>query len=317
MENFFDILFGFGSKKLEHGGPAGEPVGGIWVSVNDEPAIALEEFHKANTAEGVDSLTPEDFEEIKKLRVGEGLHYGQSSYVERVMPPNLKPTGKEGEVAEQLDKVSQNNYAGLTPEQVWDTGWDIDQKTHFLEDHRIEIPELNRHGEFSKEIIRLNKLTYSELPVSVKDAIGIHVSEGQYGFGGNIKHAAQKIKAGAKSVFTGISDKELAQMEKEASSYKGGGPVKALKVEKGEHADFYHVRFKTPGQFKTFRTPPWAEKVASSVHKGSKAVMGKKEGKWHMQQILVPDTVAKGKVKKIAADIACKLSYECRKKNKK
>lgn len=78
-----------------------------------------------------------------------------------------------------------NNYEGKTPKQVWDE-WDIDQRTHFLVDHRIEIPEFHQGVKVPEFVLKYNKSSYEELPSDIKDSIMFHVNEGQYEKGGRI-----------------------------------------------------------------------------------------------------------------------------------
>lgn len=80
-----------------------------------------------------------------------------------------------------------NNYEGKKPEEIW-SAWDLDQRTHFLQDHANEIPELRIGDNWTKNILSLSNSDYSELPTTVKDEISIHIETGQYAKGGSIKN---------------------------------------------------------------------------------------------------------------------------------
>lgn len=52
--------------------------------------------------------------------------------------------------------------------------------------------------------------------------------------------------------------------------------------------DFYHVRYRQPGQFEKIRTPDWAAGVARSVSKGAEVRMGQTSaGTWLVQSVLL------------------------------
>jgi len=95
-----------------------------------------------------------------------------------------------------------NNYEGKTAEEVWDS-WTIDQKNHFLSDHKsvieyfIEIdPKVkigtsissvwSKHSELSKKYNRLTKYT--------KDALIEHIFDGQYANGGMMAKGGMTFK---------------------------------------------------------------------------------------------------------------------------
>lgn len=108
------------------------------------------------------------------------------------------------EFAEQVDSEAipvkyekggkiANQYENRSPENIWDS-WDITQRTHFLEDHRIEIPQLMEHGKFIERVLVYNKSSYQNLPEEVRDAIMLHVHEGEYAKGGKLSHYFGKAK---------------------------------------------------------------------------------------------------------------------------
>lgn len=54
------------------------------LSVDGNRPITYEEFHRVNTAPNVCSLTKEEFETVKAMKVGDVLHFGQTTEVKRV-----------------------------------------------------------------------------------------------------------------------------------------------------------------------------------------------------------------------------------------
>ena len=73
--------------------------------------------------------------------------------------------------------------------------------------------------------------------------------------------------------------------------------------------EYYHVRFRDPGDFSEIRTPTWATDVAQEVCKDSKVRMGKRKGSegWAVQSVLVPKEVGKAEARKRAEDIIEKI----------
>lgn len=69
--------------------------------------------------------------------------------------------------------------------------------------------------------------------------------------------------------------------------------------------DYYHVRFRQPNQFEDIRTPDWAQDIAHSESKGSKARIGKTSAdNWLVQSVLISKNAggkryAKKKARKI------------------
>lgn len=56
----------------------------IWISVDHSPAVSFEEFYDVNTADDVDQLSPEEFDQIKNMEIGEVLEFGMGVDVKRV-----------------------------------------------------------------------------------------------------------------------------------------------------------------------------------------------------------------------------------------
>jgi len=60
----------------------------IWLSVWNESPITFQEFYDDNTADGVEQLTPEEFEMVKNMSIGDIIEFGMGIPVERVENPN-------------------------------------------------------------------------------------------------------------------------------------------------------------------------------------------------------------------------------------
>lgn len=73
--------------------------------------------------------------------------------------------------------------------------------------------------------------------------------------------------------------------------------------------DYYHVRFRDPGEFSQIRTPDWATEAARSISDGSKVRMGKREGSdsWVVQSVLIKKSVGKSKAESQATKIIEKI----------
>ena len=80
-------------------------------------------------------------------------------------------------------------------------------------------------------------------------------------------------------------------------------------IQKFEAGDeYHHVRFRSPDEFETIRTPDWAANVAESVSSGSEVRMGKYEDDdWSVESVLIPKNIdeklARSKAKKIVDKI--------------
>lgn len=73
--------------------------------------------------------------------------------------------------------------------------------------------------------------------------------------------------------------------------------------------DYYHVRFRDPGDFSDVRTPEWASDAAGEISKGSKVRTGRRTGgdEWVVQSVLVPRRVGKSKAREQARKIVEKI----------
>lgn len=92
-----------------------------------------------------------------------------------------------------------NNYEGKTPEQVWKE-WNVDQRAHFLYDHRDEFKEVDWKWEifkmdesWSREGVA-RQYGYQSLPNKVKQMLKEHIIMGQYADGGKIKNQYEDKK---------------------------------------------------------------------------------------------------------------------------
>jgi hypothetical protein len=83
---------------------------------------------------------------------------------------------------EKTDKIL-NSYEGMSPSSVW-SAWNSVQKSHFLRDH------FHTKGEVVP--VNVYKLSFNELPESLKREISTHVYSGQYAKGGVVKGAKFK-----------------------------------------------------------------------------------------------------------------------------
>ena len=180
-------------KKFESGGSVEDE---MYFTVGDGSPVSLTGLIAANSAEGVEPLGENIISAIKNLAIGE--KYGEGANMEvitRVEAPDeiideaSGLTDSERAVAEQQYKVSQNDYAGLSPAQVWD-GWTSVQRDHFLTDHSKEIsPSLDRST--IEEAVKLDyKDVMSRADMRYDNFEGVlktHVARGQYAKGGEVK----------------------------------------------------------------------------------------------------------------------------------
>jgi hypothetical protein len=81
--------------------------------------------------------------------------------------------------------------------------------------------------------------------------------------------------------------------------------VKGVELE----GDYYHVRFRDPGDFSEIRTPEWATTAARDVSEGSKVRMGHRtdSDSWAVQSVLVAKSVGKTKAREQAEKIIRKI----------
>jgi len=73
--------------------------------------------------------------------------------------------------------------------------------------------------------------------------------------------------------------------------------------------DYFHIRFREPGDFSEIRTPQWATDAAADVQEGAKVRTGKRKGgdEWVVQSVLIPESVGKAKAREQANEILEKL----------
>lgn len=73
--------------------------------------------------------------------------------------------------------------------------------------------------------------------------------------------------------------------------------------------DYFHIRFREPGDFSEIRTPQWATDAAGDVQEGAKVRTGKRKGgdEWVVQSVLIPESVGKAKAREQANEILEKL----------
>ena len=73
--------------------------------------------------------------------------------------------------------------------------------------------------------------------------------------------------------------------------------------------EYYHVRFRDPGESSEIRTPSWASEASQDVSKGSKVRTGHRSGsdEWVVQSVLIPKGVGKEKARSLAKRIVEKL----------
>lgn len=67
--------------------------------------------------------------------------------------------------------------------------------------------------------------------------------------------------------------------------------------------EYYHVRFRDPGEFAEIRTPEWATEVASAEYEGSRVRMGHRDDDWVVQSVLVPRQAGKSRARSAAKRI--------------
>lgn len=74
---------------------------------------------------------------------------------------------------------------------------------------------------------------------------------------------------------------------------------------------YYHVRMRSPSQFKTCRVPYWAQRASESISKNSKPVMCQKaDGTWLLQSVQIKKSSAvnsKRKAKSLGIRIRNKI----------
>ena len=76
-----------------------------------------------------------------------------------------------------------NNYAGRTPEDVWDN-WSSEQKIHFMQDHKYNIFGDRQISKEDREKFIITK--FQDLSRDLRIIVEDHVQEGQYASGGSL-----------------------------------------------------------------------------------------------------------------------------------
>ena len=73
--------------------------------------------------------------------------------------------------------------------------------------------------------------------------------------------------------------------------------------------EYYHVRFRDPGEFDEIRTPEWAATAAGHVSKGAKVRMGRRDGSddWAIQSVLLAKQIGESKAREQATKILEKI----------
>ena len=73
--------------------------------------------------------------------------------------------------------------------------------------------------------------------------------------------------------------------------------------------EYYHVRFRDPGEFSEIRTPEWATAAAEEIAPGSKVRTGHRTGSddWDVQSVLIPEAAGKATAREQAERIIEKL----------
>lgn len=81
--------------------------------------------------------------------------------------------------------------------------------------------------------------------------------------------------------------------------------VKSVELE----GEYYHVRFRDPGEFEEIRTPEWATTAAREVSEGATVRMGHRAESdfWVVQSVLVAKTVGESTARSQAKKILEKI----------
>jgi len=84
--------------------------------------------------------------------------------------------------------------------------------------------------------------------------------------------------------------------------------ARLLSVKSVETEDEYiHVRFRDPDEFEEIRTPEWASNAAQDVSAGSRVRMGRRDGDWVVQSVLIKKSVGTSKAREQSERILEKL----------
>lgn len=101
-----------------------------------------------------------------------------------------------------------NNYAGRTPENVWDN-LSKNQRSHFLYDHMDEIQEYKNIDKLPNSEVRVAiNSVWMSLDKDIKNRFANHVREGQYKKGGALLSPRQRYIAELKGL-TGLQQKAI------------------------------------------------------------------------------------------------------------
>jgi len=156
----------------------------LWYIVGDSSPMTYDEIvEKNNQLIDEEKISDEHLLRIRQMDVDDIA----DSYLGNIRRVDIESatgelTDEERAAAEQEYKVSINNYNGLTPAQVWNDAWSLEQRKHFLIDHTNEMEESNDPYFIDTTI----QMEYSELPQHIKDEVFGHINQGQYAEGGEV-----------------------------------------------------------------------------------------------------------------------------------
>lgn len=72
--------------------------------------------------------------------------------------------------------------------------------------------------------------------------------------------------------------------------------------------EYYHVRFRDPGDFEEIRTPAWATEAAQHVAAGATVRTGRRGGDgWAIQSVLIPADAGEAAARERAEEILAKI----------
>lgn len=85
-------------------------------------------------------------------------------------------------------------YTKGTAQQLWDDGWDVKQRTHFLIDH-YSMLHLQLESDVNKYAQKFSHSAYKDLPDIIKTELTVHHAIGFYAKGGEIKDGIQIVNS--------------------------------------------------------------------------------------------------------------------------
>lgn len=95
-------------------------------------------------------------------------------------------------------------YKKGTAKQLWDNGWDVTQRTHFLIDHYDAFgPDLE--SDVNKYAQKFSHSAWKDLPKAIQTQVAIHHAMGIYKDGGKIKPPMKYLTTDKKKLLAGIS----------------------------------------------------------------------------------------------------------------